>query len=453
MKIKDRLAIYFTLASTLTLLIVLFATYFTFSEFMEADFFDRLFDRTKVTANLYLEADEISSDKLEKTRGQYLEKLNGELIRIYDANNKRVFIGEPKSPWGIETIEEVRRQGKLKFKDGNSQVVGIFYKDNQGDFVIIASATDQSTLYRLEILKKVMVLIFVIIFVVLLLSGRSIARRMLRPLNVFIDEVKRIKSSNLSFRVQEGETKDEINLLAANFNALMEHLEQAFVLQKTFIANSSHELRTPVTSMMIAAEIVLSKDRNPNDYKAALLSILEDAERMDQIITGLLSLAHADVEYGSAKVEDLSLKTLLSSIEEEWKTQPGAGKLMLTFEPNGSADFIISANPTLLRIAINNIISNAFKFSGFKDVICLLKLNAGAALIIIKDNGPGIPEAEQPFIFEPFYSSGSITGNMLHGSGMGLFMAKKIVSLFNGTISLKSAEGQGSAFIIHFSGI
>jgi len=452
MKIKDRLAIYFTLASTLILLIVSFATYFTFAKFMESDFFDRLTDRTMVTANLYLEADEISADALEKIRSQYLEKLNGEMILIYDKDNKPVFTGPVQSAWSNKIIEQVRKQGKLRFKDGDGQVLGIFYKDNQGDFVIIASATDQSTLYRLEKLKTIMSAIFVIIFVVLLLSARSIAKRILRPLDVFIGEVNKIKSSNLNFRVQEGKTKDEINLLASNFNKLMEHLEQAFVLQKTFIANASHELRTPVTSMMIATEIVLSKDRKPEDYRASLFSILEDAERMDSIITGLLSLAQTDVEYSAAAQENVSLKALLNSIQEEWRMQPGAGKLLLTFEPSNSIDFIVLANPVLLKIAINNMISNAFKFSKDGDVSCLLRLDKDAAVILIKDTGPGVLAADQPFIFEPFYSSSnSATKFTQHGSGMGLFMAKKIFTLSKGVITLESSGHEGSTFMVCFS--
>jgi signal transduction histidine kinase len=448
MKIKDRLAIYFTLASTLILLIVLFATFFTFSKFMEADFFDRLTDRTKVTANLYLEADEISAIALEKSRSQYLEKLNSELIRIYDAENKPVFIGSNRSNWSNEIIEQIRIQGKTQFKDGNRQVVGIFYKDNQGDFVIIASATDQSTLYRLDKLKNVMAIIFVI---VLLLSARSIAKRILKPLDVFVEEVKRIKSSNLNFRVQEGETKDEINLLATNFNKLMEHLEQAFVLQKTFIANASHELRTPVTSMMITAEIVLTKERYPEDYKKALLSVLEDAERMENIITELLNLAQADMEYGTANLEPVNLKQLLYSIEASWKPELAAGKLDLLIDSHKKANFMVNANVTLLRIAINNIISNAFKFSNLGDVSVILGVDGNAAVISIKDFGPGIPEADQPFIFEPFYRSSEVATNSFQGSGMGLFMAKKIITLFKGTINLESSGPAGSTFIIRLS--
>lgn len=447
MKIKDRLALYFTLTSTLTLLIVLFAIYFTFLKFMESDFFDRLTDRTMVTAKLYLEADEISSASLEKARSQYLETLNGERIRIYNAENRPVFIGDDERYWSTSVIEKVRKSKKLKFKDGASQVVGIFYKDNQGDFVIIASATDQSTFYRVEKLRKVMILVFVVIFIGLLLSARWIAKRTLRPLELFMNEVKQIKSNNLHFRVQEGTNKDEITLLAANFNKLMEHLEQAFVLQKTFIANASHELRTPVTSMMIGAEIVLSQERTKEEYKRALASLMEDAEKMDSIITELVSLARADVEYGSSRLKDVNVKDLLKSIAEEWRNTAGfPGFLKLVQADVVDADFNVQANATLLKIAINNIVSNAFKFSDHADVTCTLKSDSDAVIIEVEDTGPGIKEEDQLRIFEPFYSAAKKPEHA--GTGMGLFMARKIVHLFRGTLSLRSSEGRGSTFSI-----
>jgi len=448
MKIKDRLALYFTLTSTLTLLTVLFAIYFTFLKFMESDFFDRLTDRTMVTAKLYLEADEISSAALAKARGQYLETLNGERIRIYNSENSPVFIDDRDRFWSTKIIEKVRKEKKLKFIDGTSQVVGIFYKDNQGDFVIIASATDQSTLYRLEKLKKVMIFVFVTIFIGLLLSARWIAKRTLRPLDHFIDEVKQIKSSNLHFRVHEGHNRDEIGLLASNFNKLMEHLEQAFVLQKTFISNASHELRTPVTSMMIGAEVVLAHERSPEEYKQALVSLMEDAEKMNSIITELVSLAQADVEYGSSRLQDIDLKELLTSIAEEWQDVPSSGALILSLDEYSVHDAVISANETLLKIAVNNIISNAFKFSDQGPVSCSLISREDAIIIEVADNGPGINEVEQAMIFEPFYSSPKKQEHK--GTGMGLFMARKIIQLFKGTISLRSSVGGGSTFIISF---
>lgn len=444
MKIKDRLAIYFTITSTLTLLGVLFAVYLIFLKFLESDFFDRLNDRTMVTAKLYLEADEISRDALNRVRNTYLEKLNSEVIRIYNSDNTAVFIGDDQQFWSKQIIQKVRDKGRLQFKDGARQVVGIFYKDNQGDFVILASAIDQGTYTRLEKLRSVMIMIFVIIFVGLLLFGRWIANRMLKPLSVFIDDVTKIKSNNLDFRVKESGNKDEVNLLAKNFNNLMAHLENAFVLQKTFISNASHELRTPVTRMMIGAEISLSKEREKEDYKKALEDVLDEAEKMNNIISGLVDLAQSDLELGSSQIEPVDVKALLTGLQKEWSDKPDGGHLQVNFTEDHL--FIVQANPTLLFIAINNIIGNAFKFSNRQDVFCHLSAQQDQLCLKVSDSGPGINPAIRQEIFKPFFSSAEQESHK--GNGMGLYMSCKIISLLKGNLEVHTEAGKGSTFTI-----
>ncbi|MEJ2902944.1 sensor histidine kinase [Pedobacter panaciterrae] len=450
MKIKDRLALYFTLISTLVLLCVLFTIYFTFIKFMQSDFFDRLTDRTMVTAKLYLEADEISSDSLTRVREQYLEKLNGEVIRIYNSKNDATFIGDDQQYWNIQTIERVRRYKKARFKDGNRQVVGIYYKDNQGDFVILASAIDQSTIVRAEKLLKIMAAIFLVIFVGLLLSARWIAKKILLPLDLFIDQVKLIKSNNLHFRVKEGPNKDEIHLLAQNFNNLMEHLEQSFILQKTFVANASHELRTPITRMIIGTEIALSQDRSKEEYQKALASVLEDSEKLENIISSLLKLAQADLEYGSTNLEKVRIDEMIWSLQQEWNQKTGMNSLLVEVKdlPMDEDQLSITCNPTLLQIAIDNLISNAFKFSDHQPVKCVLDVKDDGIHIFIIDTGVGIAPADLDNIFKPFYSSSSKAEHS--GSGMGLYMAHKIIMLYQGNISVKSQKHQGTTFHVHF---
>lgn len=450
MKIKDRLALYFTLVSTVVLLCVLSAVYFTFQKFMQAEFFARLTDRTMVTAKLYLEADEISSDSLSRVREQYLEKLNGEVIRIYNDKNDATFIGDDQQYWNIATIEKVRRDKKVQFKEGQRQVVGIYYKDNQGDFVILASAIDQSTINRIDKLWKIMVVIFLIIFVGLLLSARWIAKRILLPLNIFIEQVKLIKSNNLHFRMDEGGNKDEISLLAQNFNNLMEHLEQSFILQKTFVANASHELRTPITRMIIGTEISLSMERSKADYQKALNSVLEDAEKLENIISSLLNLAQTDLEYGAANHVNLRIDELIWTLQQEWNVKGDAYKLQIEVKdlPMEEEQLTLLCNPTLLQIAIDNIISNAFKFSDRQPVKCILDINEKGIHIFISDRGVGIDEQQLEQIFKPFYSSSAKTEHA--GNGMGLYMAHKIVALFHGNITVKSQKGIGTTFEVFF---
>lgn len=451
MKIKDRLALYFTIISTVTLLCVLTVVYFSFQKVMESEFFDRLTDRTMVTAKLYLEADEISSDALNKVRTKYLERLNGEVIRIYNERNSATFIGDDEQFWSSETINKVRHNGLVRFKDGQRQVVGIYYKDNQGNFVILASAIDIGTQLRVQKLLKVMIIVFIVIFLGLLLSGRWIAKRILAPLDVFIEQVKLIKSNNLHFRVEEGTNKDEITLLSQNFNNLMEHLEHSFILQKTFVANASHELRTPVTRMIISAEIALSKDREKEDYQRALQSGLEDAEKLENIITALLNLAQADLEYSSALKEEVRIDELIWQLQAEWNQKKGPNKLsveMLNLPMTDDTALIIKAHSTLLQIALDNIIGNAFKFSDSQQVNCVLEIVEKGINLTISDQGVGIPADVLQEIFQPFFSSSGKAGH--EGNGMGLYMAHKIITLFHGKITVKSAIGTGTTFFIQF---
>ncbi|RDC58157.1 HAMP domain-containing protein [Pedobacter chinensis] len=445
MRIKDRIALYFTLISTSMLFAVLCMIYFTFMKFLEADFFERLTDRTMVTAKLYLEADEISRDALNDVRHQYLQKLSGEITRIYDYKNQATFIGDSAQYWTKSTIEQVRKRKHLKYSDGQRQVVGIYYKDNQGDFVILASATDQGSHNRLTKLLRIMIFVFVIISFIVLLLSRWIAEKMLQPLKKFMLEVKQIGSQNMEFRVEENDTKDEINLIAKSFNHLMNELEQAFILQKTFVANASHELRTPVTRMMMTAELALSKDRDQVAYQKVIHSVLDDAERMEHIITGLLALAKMDLELINSQLSPIRLDELLIKIQSEWKEQKNL-ELEFFSSLESNVKPTVLANAILLQIVLDNIVSNAFKFSENQKVICRLEQSNESFLIKISDQGPGIPFLEQEEVFKPFYTRSAEIGQK--GEGMGLYMAQKIISLFKGKIEISLSVGLENTFTV-----
>src|ERR1700712_2882894 len=137
MKIKNRLSLYFTLLSTGILLIATAAIFIAFNSLVKADFYGRLIDRAKVAAQLYLEADEISPDSLSHVRERYLRELPGEVTRFYDDRNSASFIRDRQQYWSSSVINQVRKRKELEFTEGNRQTVGIYYNDNQGNFVIL----------------------------------------------------------------------------------------------------------------------------------------------------------------------------------------------------------------------------------------------------------------------------------------------------------------------------
>ncbi|MCJ8210341.1 HAMP domain-containing histidine kinase [Mucilaginibacter sp. RS28] len=449
MKIKDRLALHFSIISAVTLLLILGVIYFLFYGYLKSDFFEHLHDRANVVAQLYLEADEIAPDSLNQVKDRYLVKLPDEQIGIYDLHN-RSFLNSDARLWSAAVINKVRKKGYLELANGDRQTLGLYYKDNQGNFVILVSAVAKHNLKRLADLRRAMVILFLVIASGFFLIGRLFAERALAPLHKLMRQLQLIRVNNLHLRVDEGNGKDEVASLARYFNELLSHLQNAFELQQTFVVNASHELRTPVTSMIGEAELGLSKPRTPEYYRQILEEVLKDSLRLNETISSLVELAQTDMEYTRASLAPVAVDDLIWELQDYWNVNSG-GKFMVNIEqlPDEKEKLQIKANKSLLLIALNNIILNAYKFSDGKPVKCTLYGDGTTIRIGIQDEGIGIPAAELDKVFLPFYRSSN--ARSLPGSGIGLYMTKKIIQLYKGEVSLERGPGQGTLVTVVFT--
>ncbi len=451
MKIKNRLSLYFTAVSAIVLLIVQVVICLTFNSLIKTDFYDHLMDRANVAAQLYLEADEISADSLSHVRERYLQPLNSEVVRLYDDKNDASFIKDKNQFWTSPVINAVRKRKQLEFTEGKRQTVGIYYNDNQGNFVILVSAIDYPGGKRLTDLVETMAILLITVTVALFVISRWFAEKSLQPIDKVIDQMRRVRASNLSLRVDEGNGKDEISALAHNFNQLLEHLENAFELQQTFVINASHELRTPITSMIGEIEIALNKLRSNAEYEHVLASVLNDAERLNETITSLLELANVDMNYTQPAFKPVAIDELIWDLNDYWNDKAGKGLFTVNILhlPEDHEKLQILANKPLLTIAFNNIIGNAFKFSQNKRVKCDLFADENAIVINISDLGIGIKAEELDKVFNSFYRGTNVKS--YHGNGIGLYVTNKIINLFNGTITVNSIQNEGTTVTIKFN--
>ncbi len=264
-----------------------------------------------------------------------------------------------------------------------------------------------------------------------------------------VKQVQQVRSQQPEFGIDEGNGKDEISELAQNFNRLLKHLENAFELQQTFVINASHELRTPVTSIVGELEVTLNKERSTEEYERALHSALNDAERLNETISGLLELAQVDMSYTQAALSPVAIDELVWEIADYWTNKMGKGLFAVSVQhlPEDPEKLLIPANKSLLIIALNNIISNAYKFSDNQRVQCDLYANEKFIRLTITDSGIGIPAEETEKIFQSFYRGTNVKA--YHGSGIGLYITSKIINLFGGTIDVQSSD-KGTFFTIFF---
>lgn len=228
----------------------------------------------------------------------------------------------------------------------------------------------------------------------------------------------------------------------------MKPTQRAYQQLQRFTADASHELRTPVAAVLSNAQVALIPPENPSEQKHRLQKIVETAKSMTTLINNLLFLSRYDSNLTEINLQSLNLNDFLSSIALEYV--PYAIKANLDFHTHIiEQQVIIKAEANLLKQAVINLLSNAFKYTppGGK-VELRLSFHSSKAVIEVEDNGIGIPEKDLPYIFDRFYRVDTVRSRQTGGFGLGLAITKHIVQVHKGQISVKSSLGKGSIFQI-----
>ena len=449
MKIRHRLTLQFTLLSGIILLVIFVLVYLLFVDYVNTSFFRQLEERALITAQVFLERDELALKKFNAVQQKYLQTITGESSNIFDENDQPVFIDAGKYNWPPAILKRIRRYKQYRFHYKGQPAAGLYYLDNQGNFVIVVTARNEAGQQQLIHLIWILAGAFVFGMLIIFLLGQWYAWRALQPINVINQEVKNIRATNLHLRVKKGRNDDEVAELATNFNELLEHLEKAFAMQQSFVSNASHELRTPLTAMITEVEVILQKQRDQEDYIKTLRSVLDESAKLKTITNGLLELTKADGE--EASKEKIRLDEVLWDLLEEWQQRCPEQLLdvqMLNL-PEDASKLEVSGNKELLELAIRNLIKNAFKFSSDQPVSCCLVCLSTSIQLSVIDRGIGIEPEDLERIFMPLYRAENARG--FPGFGIGLSMAQKIIQAHKGQLTVNSTPGQGTTFNVSFT--
>lgn len=324
---------------------------------------------------------------------------------ILDTRYKRIVRDTLLKVLPEELVNNVLAGKTIKFRLYEKQGVGIYYPDNQGNFVIIISAINKFGLQQQHMLLKFLAIIFLGSIVFIFFIGRLYAANVLYPIVTILKNVKRIRATSLSLRLKETNRNDEFSELVRTFNQMLERLENAFTLQKEFINNASHELKNPLTAILGETEITLSKPRTQEEYIIALTKIMFEAERLDQLTRNLLCLAQTDFDFSTIRKKEISIDELILEVKEHFDSSSYKGRLEIDYThlPETSELLIIKGNANLLNTALINLIDNACKFSGEQKVKLTLMTDNKGIHITITDQGIGFPESETPKLFQPFF--------------------------------------------------
>jgi len=452
MSIRNRLSLQFGLLASLVLGIASIAIYYLSADYRKDEFSLRLRNRGENTAKLLIQVDEIDENLLNIIERDNPVSLAEEQIFIYNFRDSLIYSSgkEYGSEPDADLLDRVRLENNIHLEIEKRESEAFLFTDRYDRFVVIVSAMDIYGRRKLQNLGRVLLGVMAIGMITFFLVGRIYAERALNPIKQLVSEISEVSIANLDRRANEGNGQDEIAQLAISFNAMLHRLEAAFLVQKNFIANASHEMRTPLTAISGQLEVLLLKDRSTDDYRTAVESVLNDIHKLNKLANRLLLLAQTGTDAPEANFKSVRLDDIIWEARED----------VLKAKPDYKVDVVLNETITdldeltlwgsdiLLKTLVLNLIENGCKYSDDHAVRLTLSISKRTVEVAVSDSGIGISETDLPNIFEPFFRSNSIRNR--DGHGIGLSLVKRITDLHKGTILVESVLGKGSTFKVLF---
>ena len=277
---------------------------------------------------------------------------------------------------------------------------------------------------------------------VLIAISHFIAGKILQPIGQMKDLTKDISEKNLDRRLPVGPGDDEFNQLAKTINRMLDRLQHSFVKQRNFLFDTSHELKTPLTTMRLSIDEVCSSDMAPlsSSAKDNLLRLNEQVLRMERLVKDLLNLSSLEM-VDAIETGPVSLTAILESLVADYRLLAEAQNVQIDLYLHALRD--IEGDKKKLTRAFSNILDNAIKYNVDGGNISVEgKQTSDMMTIAVTNTGPGVAEAEIDKVFDQFFRVEKSRSIEHGGSGLGLAIVKRIIELHDGSVRLESLPGQ-----------
>jgi signal transduction histidine kinase len=262
-----------------------------------------------------------------------------------------------------------------------------------------------------------------------------------------VNLTRRITAEDLSLRLTQAQSRDEIGELADTLNDMISRLESSFERIKQFSADAAHEIKTPLTQIECNAEVALRRKRPEAEYRQVIKAILDDAHALETVVNDLLFLATTDSQNLSDSFKMIPLNEVFFEAFEEAHQHAREKNLSIIFQEIEPVE--VRGNRRMLKQLLKNLIVNAIQYTPNSGSIEFsLSSNDKHAEWRIIDTGIGIDEHSLQRIFDRFYRADPSRSHETGGSGLGLAIAKRIVEIHSGSISVHSKPAEGTMFTV-----
>jgi len=351
------------------------------------------------------------------------------------------------------------KENTLAFLEGSDKPVDMDYILNgkrikqrqipvtdQGQTVgyIVTAISSENAEQLLATLLRLLLSIYPIVLIVLFGVTRWLAGRSIVPVKTILQTTNRITENSLNERISLPEKKDELFHLTNSINQLLGRIESALEREKQFTSDASHELRTPLSVLRGTLEILIRKPRTPEEYVEKVEVSIREIDRMHQIVEQLLLLARFDHPAKTPESVDINVNSFITNLTQRHLADGVAIKTEC------SPELTIQSDPYLLEVILENLISNAIKYSPEGKGVTIRAENNPNLTIAVVDQGMGIDRKDHERIFQPFYRSCALNHKSITGTGLGLSIVQKACAQLSIKLAVESELNRGSAFTLHF---
>lgn len=296
-------------------------------------------------------------------------------------------------------------------------------KQHSMALVQVGETLDKRAHLANEIIKGVILPQFIILPIALALVWFALSRG-LSPLAELQQRIRARRPDDLS-PIESGQVPEEISPLVRSLNDMLERLSQSIEMQKRFIADAAHQMKTPLAGMRMQSELAM-RETSQSEIHRSLEQLSKSSETATRLVNQLLALARAENQTPETKpFVPLELSELARNVVQEWVQSSFTHRIDLGFEQPGHPIMVLG-NPVMLRELLSNLIDNALRYTppgGSVTVRVRTNTVEEQAILEVEDTGPGIPSAERAHVFERFYR---ILGSNVEGSGLGLSIVREI---------------------------
>lgn len=392
-------------------------------------------------------------------------EVDSELTQISDIYNGRILIVDSslivmRDTYGLEENRTVLLKEVLQCIRGKSprvvtqseeevQIVLPVYRSNKtlADGAVIMNFSLNSINRMYNSVKTISLTMILLLGVIVIVSSVLYSGQIVQPLKEVAGSIAVITQGDFN-GTMELDGFVEVEQISQDFNLMLGDLQNLEEVRQEFVSNVSHELKTPLTSVMVLAESLMGQEEAPVElYQEFMVDIRDELNRMNKIINDLLSLVKMDKNASDVNISEVNVNEFVESILKQLQPIADQRNIAIIFE--SVRPVTAQVDEIKLGMAFRNLIENAVKYN-YDDGWVRVSLNADHKFFYLKveDSGVGIPEELQDNIFERFYRVDKARSRDTGGNGLGLAITRSAILLHRGSIKVHSVEQQGTTFTV-----